>query len=219
MEIIDQYHQFEYYPKDVFTRIAQAARTCYKSEGHSKKTNKELVEMLIRSGHESVLEHVSASVRFITDKGVTHELVRHRLASFSQESTRYVNYTKNNHMQFIRPVWVDEEVLGKYNSELDMDAHFSDAELVWLQNCYYSEEDYNNLIKTYNRPPQKARQVLNNSVKTEIVVTANIRELRHILNLRCSHAAHPQIRALLWPVLKDFECEYPELFSDVAFQK
>jgi thymidylate synthase (FAD) len=180
--------------------IEQAGRTCYKSE--SKITDDSALafaKMIISRGHESVIEHVSASVKFITNRGVTHELVRHRLCSFSQESTRYVKYEGD--MEFIRPVWWSE-----------WDKPQQDC---WIASLEQAERSYSELLKRGSRPEQ-AREVLPNSLKTEIVMTANMREWRHVFKLRCSEAAHPQIRQLMRSCLAGFQKEIPVLFDNVS---
>ncbi len=214
MKVIDQYWQFENKPTNVYELLENAGRTCWKSEDKKKEGSAEdLIKKLIRMGHTSVLEHANVTVRIITDRGVTHELVRHRLASYSQESTRYCNYTQNkfdNQITFIRPVWS----LIYQESYNENPVATSLSESVWIADCLKSEEHYNKLIH-YDWPPQKARQVLNHSVKTEIVVTANMREWRHIFNLRASNAAHPQIRDLARNMLSVFCLEWPVLFNDI----
>jgi thymidylate synthase (FAD) len=153
--------------------------------------------MLLRHGHGSVIEHGVASVRFITNRGVTHELVRHRIASFSQESTRYVRY--DGQMEFIQPVWW---------------ASWSETEKkAWENAMQAAEKTYQLLLRSGSRPEQ-AREVLPNSLKTEIVMTANLREWIHVFNLRCSKASHPQIRALMLACKQGFREAIPVFFDD-----
>jgi thymidylate synthase (FAD) len=201
MKIIDQSWQWITKPTAALQTIVTAGRTCYKSEsksGVSVEEQENFVRRLIRRGHESVIEHAFATVRFITNRGVTHELVRHRLASFSQESTRYVRYDGN--MEFIRPVWWDQ---------------WNHAEReCWKHSMGQSEDAYRRLLKAGSRPEQ-AREVLPNSLKTEIVMTANLREWRHVFKLRCSLAAHPQIRELMMDCLAGFKAEVPAVFDDI----
>ena len=190
--------------------IEQAGRTCYKSEDKiTADSAQKFIEMIMKRGHLSVIEHVSASVRFITNRGVTHELVRHRLASYSQESTRYVNYSKEKHggsqITFIQPHWMDTT----------KDADGTDPKiLAWINAMASSEKAYNKLIKE-GLPPQDARGVLPIDLKTEIVMTANLREWMHVFKLRCSKAAHPQMRALMIPTLKMFQAAYPLIFDKI----
>jgi len=200
MKIIEQSWEWIQKPSLPLQLIEKAGRTCYKSE--DKITNdsaEKFVATILKSGHESVIEHVNASVKFITNRGVTHELVRHRLCAFSQESTRYVRY--DGDMEFIKPVWFD----GAAPRERDL----------FKQACKDMEIAYVTLLKTGWRPEQ-AREVLPNSLKTEIVTTCNLREWRHVLTLRCSQKAHPQIRALMLDCLKGFKKEIPILFDDIV---
>jgi thymidylate synthase (FAD) len=165
-----------------------------------------------------VIEHPVATVKFITDRGVTHELVRHRLASYSQESTRYCNYG-GDHIQFIRPIWSDIK-LGIYTApervfyDIRLDTSINTAEKIWVRGMLWAEAEYKVLLEEGWRPEQ-ARSVLPNSLKTEIVMTANLREWRHVFKLRCSKAAHPQIRELTLSCLDGFKQEIPILFDDL----
>ncbi len=198
MKITDQSWAWEQKPPaNTLEIIEQAGRVCYQSEKKiTQDTTRRFVSMILESGHHSVIEHVSASVRFITSRSVTHELVRHRLISASQESQRYVRY---NNLEVIRPAWWDEWT----GPEKDK----------WLSAMKQSEINYNKLLKLGSRPEQ-AREVLTNSLKTEIIVTANIREWLHIFRLRTSKAAHPQIRALMKDCLKNgFNKEIPGVFN------
>ena len=200
MKIIEQSWEWIQKPILSLQLIEKAGRTCYKSE--DKITNEsaaKFVNSLLKSGHESVIEHVNASVKFITNRGVTHELVRHRLCAFSQESTRYVKY--DGDMEFIKPVWWETS---------DEAPKFE-----WERAMKNAEEAYLNLLRQGWRPEQ-AREVLPNSLKTEIVVSANMREWRHIFKLRTSKAAHPQIRELMLSCLKGFRKEIPVLFDDIG---
>lgn len=188
----------------ILHRIAQAGRTCYKSTGTEDKSAS-FCQRLIKNGHESVLEHESISVRFVIDRGVSHELVRHRLCAFSQESTRYCNYSGG--VTFIIPPWVNIEP-GEYTSETINSAS------VWMCLMLAAEATYLDLLKA-GWTPQQARSVLPNSLKTEIVCTANIREWRHILKLRTAPAAHPQMREVMLPLLQEFKSILPVLFDDI----
>ena len=200
MKIIKQSWQWIQTPVLSLDIIEQAGRTCYKSKkSASEQEVIDFVSKLIKRGHMSVIEHVSASVRFITNRGVTHELVRHRLASYSQESTRYVNY-KNKGIEFIRPCW--------WESWTDRERE------VWLDSMRQAEKAYTNLLGLGSIPEQ-AREVLPNSLKTEIVMTANLREWRHVFTLRCNKRAHPQIRELMLSCLAGFKDEIPVIFNDI----
>jgi len=201
MKLIEQSYEIISLPENLLETLEQAGRTCYKSENKiTKESSPKFVKMLIDSGHHAMIEFGDIIVKFITNRGVTHEIVRHRLSSFAQESTRYVRYDKS--MEFIKPVWFDE--CTPY--DIDVFKNFLvDAELT-----------YKNLLDLGWRPEQ-AREVLPNALKTEIVWKANIREWRHIFNLRCSKASHPQIRSLLLPLLKELKEKLPVVFDDIKF--
>lgn len=188
--------------------IERAGRTCYKSEKNiTEESAKEFVKNLIKNHHEAMLEHSSLSVKFICDRGVSHELVRHRLASFAQESTRYCNYSKDkfgNELTFIKPCFWDESTDGCYTD--------------WQRAMSYAERQYLILIKN-GATPQEARSVLPNSIKTEVIMTANYREWRHFFNLRAARAtgpAHPQMEELTVPLLRELIDKIPVVFDDIA---
>lgn len=187
----------------ILKQIELAGRTCYKSEDRiTEDSAKIFVRKILDSGHHSVIEHVNITVRFICDRGVSHELVRHRLASYSQESTRYVNYSKGkfgSEITLIKPIFWSEN---------------SSEYIEWLSAMRQAEKSYMKLIESGARP-EEARSVLPNSLKTEIVATCNVREWRHILNLRCSKAAHPQMREIMLPLLSDFNQILSVLFCDI----
>jgi thymidylate synthase (FAD) len=200
---------------DTLYLIEKAGRTCYKSEDKiTAESAKKFVEMVIKRGHESVIEHSAMTVKFICDRGVTHELVRHRLCAFSQESTRYVNYKGG--CTFVIPPWIDITE-GDYPLGLHPDDRTDDiARNIWHDQCYQAEKVYKNLL-TLGWSPQQARSVLPNSTKTEIVVTTNFREWRHIFKLRCSKASHPQMRELMIPLLEDIKELIPVIFDDITY--
>lgn len=195
----------------ILENIATAGRVCYQSE--PKTDDATFVRKLIKRGHESVLEHEKISVRIICDRGVSHELVRHRIASYSQESTRYCNYSKDKfggELTFIRPQWVkrDEEI-GEWR-----DVSSSDADYMWFVSCKIAERAY--LAMLHNGwTPEQARTILPNSLKTEIVVTMNLREWRHFFRLRCDLAAHPQMREVAGMMLEEFKNAVPVVFDDI----
>src|SRR3972149_10859113 len=179
MQIINQTWEWLQKPTRVLEVIELAGRTCYKSEDRITSGSAEkFVKMIVGLGHETVIEHVSASVRFITNRGVTHELVRHRLASYSQESTRYVRYSGG--LQFIKPVWWDDP---KYSEE--QKEH-------WKNAMEYSEKAYLEALEKGDKPEQ-ARGMLPDGVKEENGVTAKRRGGSHIFALRCSKKSHPQM--------------------------
>ena len=186
--------------------IELAGRTCYKSE--NKITNdsaEEFIRNIIKRGHEAVLEHVSITAKFICDRGVSHEIVRHRIASYCQESTRYCNYSKDkfgNEITVIKPCFYEEESTG-----------FSE----WYASCKMSEIYYFALL--YEGKAEEARSVLPNSLKTEIIMTTNIREWRHFFKLRCSKAAHPQMRQIATMLFEQMKSKYPVFFEDIDIDK
>jgi len=192
--------------KDVEKYVEKIGRVCYKSEDliTDESANK-FVKGIIKSGHETVIEHVSISVRFICDRGVSHELVRHRIASFSQESTRYCNYSKDKHenqITFIEPCFWERQTPHWYE---------------WVDTMEKIEESYLRMIKN-GAQPQQARAVLPNSLKTEIVMTCNLREWRHFFKLRAlgtSGKPHPQMLELTIPLLKKFAELSPVVFGDL----
>ncbi|MEI8054534.1 MAG: FAD-dependent thymidylate synthase [bacterium] len=201
MKIIDQSWEWLQKPVLPLEIIERAGRTCYKSEKRITKGSAEkFIKTIIEFGHETVIEHASASVRFITNRGVTHELVRHRLASYSQESTRYVRYS--GEVVFINPVWWNDPSYSKAQKKN------------WLAAMQQAEKSYLEALKLGDKPEQ-AREILPHALKTEIVVTANLREWRHIFELRSSPKAHPQIRVLMLDCLKGFAREIPVVFDDL----
>ncbi len=188
---------------EILANIATAGRVCYQSEPNTSDAT--FVRKLIERGHESVLEHEKISVRIICDRGVSHEIVRHRIASYSQESTRYCNYSKDkfgNELTFIRPPWVD------------MDEPDPSLSQMWQVGMSSAELCYRRMIEL-GWTPEQARTVLPNSLKTEVVMTANIREWRHFFRLRCSPAAHPQMRQIANMMLAGFKEAVPVIFDDL----
>lgn len=212
----------------IMKSIEYAGRKCYKSEdkiSEDTSSAEELISKLIKSGHHSVLEHQGMSVEFVCDRGVSHEMVRHRIASFSQESTRYCNYSKDkfdNQVSFIIPEWCTTTEPGIYNvlflgntvaNEFALPS-LDETSMEWFYAMARAERAYNNLIAS-KWSPQQARSVLPNSLKTEIVVTANMREWRTIFTQRCASGAHPQMKELMIPLLREMKLTLPALFSDI----
>ena len=183
--------------------IEKIGRVCYKSEDkitEDGESAKKFVKMIIERGHEAMIEHSSLSVKFIVDRGVSHELVRHRIASFAQESTRYCNYSKDkfdNGVTFIKPLFFDDT---KYQR--------------WLAAMADAESAYLDLLNS-GATPQEARSVLPNSTKTEITITANYREWRNLFKLRTANAEHPQMREATIPLLKELKEKLPIIFDDI----
>lgn len=190
--------------EQVLKHLEIMARTCYQSEGTGDSGK--FIKKLIKSGHESVIEHYSVTVKFIVDRGVSHELVRHRLASFSQESTRYCNYTNN---KFGNEITVIEPLFFEYGTP---------AYEAWKTSCEGAENAYFYLVHNLGITAEKARTILPNSLKTEVVMTANLRTWRHFLKLRASgiHGIpHPQMLQVTIPLLKDFKEKLPTIFFDI----
>ena len=191
--------------------IEKIGRVCYKSEDRitdDGESAKKFVKMLISNGHEAMIEHSSLSVKFVVDRGVSHELVRHRIASFAQESTRYCNYSKDkfgNEITVILPCFFDTGMGILSNSLVYQE---------WKSACECAEERYFNLLKM-GATPQQARTVLPNSLKTEITITANYREWRNFFKLRTAEPAHPQMREITIPLLKELKTLIPIIFDDI----
>jgi thymidylate synthase (FAD) len=211
MNLIKPFYIVEGFYMDDPSAMERIGRVCYKSED---KITDDSAEKFIKARigkHESVIEHSALTVRFVCDRGVTHELVRHRLCSFSQESTRYCNY--GGGVTFIIPPWTDFKE-GEYNYGEYPDADAPSAQ--WHSNMLVAESCYKELLRK-GWTPQQARSVLPNSTKTEIVVTANFREWHHIFSLRCDKAAHPQMRELMLPLLSEVKERIPFIFDDLEF--
>lgn len=191
----------------ILKRLEQCGRVCYKSEAKITDTSAPaFVAGIIKRGHESVLEHCSFTVKFICDRGVSHEIVRHRLAAYCQESTRYCNYGKEgfgSEITVIKPCFWNENTLG---GRVKMDC--------WKIAMRDAEDAYFALLDE-GCSPQEARSVLPNSLKTEVVMTADIREWRHFLKLRCSPAAHPQMREVALILLDKVHSMIPVCFDDI----
>lgn len=206
MRVIEPSHEFleDFDGVAMLKNIERMGRICYKSEGNITETSyQKFLKNLIARGHESVIEHGKVSVLIVCDRGVSHEIVRHRIASYSQESTRYCNYSQDkfgNELTFIRPCFWTED---------------SGAYQIWKSSMEAAERDYFRLLEL-GATPQEARSVLPNSLKTEIVVTMNLREWRHFFRLRTSAAAHPQMRQTAAALLRDFQARIPVIFDDIA---
>jgi len=185
--------------KRILKNLEKWGRVCYKSEDKiTPDSAKAFVKMILKGGHESVIEHEKVTVRFICDRGVTHEIVRHRIASYSQESTRYCNY-RSLGISVIKPLFF---------------AGNKKRYRIWLEAMRACEKAYLALLED-GATAQEARSVLPNSLKTEIIVTYNLREWRHFFRMRCAKAAHPQMRELTIPLLREFQKRIPILFDDI----
>lgn len=188
----------------ILKQLEQAIRVCYKSEDRiSEDSHVKIVEKVIDSNHLSTIEHENITVRFVCNRGFTHELVRHRLASFSQESTRYCNYSKDkfgNSLTFIRPANFDIWTGLQQN--------------LWLDAMKDAEASYLAMIEA-GAKAQDARGVLPIDIKTEIVMTTNLRHWREVLKQRTSPAAHPSMRQLMVPLHEEFMRILPEIFTEL----
>jgi len=188
---------------EVLRRIELCGRVCYKSENAiTEESAQKFIRNIIKNGHESVLEHEKITVRIICDRGVSHEIVRHRNASYSQESTRYCNYSNakfDGELSFIKPCFWEEE-----------DSNFTAWKNV-MQEC---EKTYLKMTEN-GATAQEAKSILPNSLKTEIVVTMNLREWRHFFRLRTADKAHPQMREITIPLLKQLQKQIPVIFDDI----
>lgn len=189
--------------QEILQHIEQIGRVCYKSEDRiTEDSCSPFVKMLIDRGHEAMIEHFSFSVKFICDRGVSHELVRHRLASWAQESTRYCNYGNDDEgCTFIAPCFWEEG-----------SAHYK----TWQQAMEFAETVYLMMLD-HKAQPQQARSVLPNSLKTEVIMTANLREWRHFFKLRTAKSAHPQMQEITRPLLTELQGLIPEVFDDIRY--
>ena len=191
--------------KQMLKNIEEAGRLCYKSENLIKEDSAEkFIANIIARGHESVIEHEKITALITCDRGVTHEIVRHRIASYSQESTRYCNYSKNkfgNELTFIKPYFWAED---------------SDKYKIWLESMAAVEKAYMQLLEL-GATPEEARSILPNSLKTDIFVTMNLREWRHFFKLRVHEASHPQMREIARPMLDHFKQLLPVVFDDINY--
>lgn len=201
VEVLDELNGDE-----IIRKIEKIGRVCYKSE--EKITNQSsmvFISNILKNGHESVIEHEKVSIRFICDRGVSHEIVRHRIASYSQESTRYCNYSKDKfgkEITVIKPLFWEEDC-NEYK--------------IWYDAMLHSEQAYQKLMQMGVKP-QEARSILPNSLKTEIVVTMNLREWRHFFRLRTAPNAHPQMREIACMALDRLRQEIPIIFDDIVEQ-
>ena len=194
-------------PRDIILRqLERCGRVCYKSEDKiTEESASKFVKGLVKSGHEAMIEHFFLTVKFICDRGVSHEIVRHRIASYAQESTRYCNYGKEGfggEITVIYPLFLEEGTRGWD---------------IWKESCEAAEKAYFDLLD-WGCSPQEARSVLPNSLKTEIIVTMNLREWRHFFKLRAIGTTgnpHPQMREVALPLLREMKEVLPEVFGDL----
>jgi thymidylate synthase (FAD) len=212
--------------QEILKTIEKVARTCYKSEDKiDEQSAEKMVKSLISRGHEAMIEFFDITVKFTCDRGVSHEIVRHRLASYAQESTRYCNYSKDKfdgQITYIIPSWMDDYLptdnayCGNDDAWWNTFKDINDPKLLWLNSMQVAENNYIQLLKL-GWQPQQARAVLPNSLKTEINVKMNLREWRHFFRLRCAPAAHPQMRELAIPLLENLKMSVPIIFDDIIY--
>lgn len=188
----------------ILRHIERCGRVCYKSGDKVKEGSAHrFIQSIIRNGHESVLEHYSITVYIVCDRGVMAELTRHRIASFSVESSRYCNYSKDkfgNEITVIEPCfWQDKPEMRD----------------TWEAACTAAEAAYFCFLE-HGAKPEEARSVLPMSLKTEVVMTANLREWRTVFSLRADKHAHPQMRQIMIPLLYEFADKIPAVFDDIA---
>ena len=183
---------------EICKKLEQIGRICYKSEKYiTKDSYIKFIQKLIKNNHLSIIEHHSITIKVICDRAISHEIVRHRIGSYSMESTRYVNY--KDEMEFIEPCFWKED-----KSKME----------IWKVAMAEAEKRYQALIGLFATPEQ-ARSILPHSLKTEIIITYNLREWLHFLDLRCSKFAHPQIREIALLILWEMKKQIPVIFDDL----
>lgn len=220
MKIINPKIEVEQYdPIKIMKNIERACRTCYRSEGLiTEDSYKNLIKNCINRGHESVLEHEKITIRMTCDVGVYKDLTRHRFGSFSIESTRYCNYGKDkfeNEIKFIKPVFYEESIT-EVNYEGRANTLEENKTALWYHTMKNIEKNYIDMSKL-GCTPDEMRMILPHSTAAEVTMTANIREWRHILDLRTKKMTHPAIRQLLIPLLLKFQEDMPELFENIEY--
>ena len=235
MKIIKPKVELEFITPNALKFIEKIGRTCYCSfDKITEESAEKFCKMIKTRNHMSVLEHASATFRLTTDRGVTHEVVRHRIASYSQESTRYIDYNKKFGANFIEPAWIinseysitDDMINRIENTQYTVKHILNDDTIdnitkqiyVFILACYQSEQNYNAMINL-GATPQNARAVLINALKTELVMTANFREWLHFLDLRTSTAAHPDMRIIANQIGNILNSKYPIIFEQTFAQE
>lgn len=200
--------QEQEFDRDILPKLERYARVCYKSENKmTSEGDPDFLKRILRNGHESIIEHEKITAMFIVDRGISHEIVRHRVgAAYTQESTRYCRYNQNkfgNEITVIEPYFFMDD---------------QNAYEHWSAACLAAEKGYMELLAV-GRSAQEARSVLPTCLKTEIVVTYNLREWRHFFRLRCDAAAHPQMRQVAIPLLLFFKEKLPVIFGDIPYDE
>lgn len=222
MKIIDPMIEVENYDGiKIMKNIERACRTCYRSEGNiTDDSYKNLLKNCINRGHESVLEHEKITIRMICDIGVYKDLTRHRFGSFSIESTRYCAYSKdkfNNEIKFIKPLFFNDK---NPDELIDQDEIKNSLRTKYWKECMENIEcAYLQMSRIEGTVPDQLRMILPHSTASQVTMTANIREWKHILELRANSHAHPAIQQLLIPLLLKFKEDMPEIFDDVNYNE
>lgn len=189
----------------VLKHIEKCGRTCYQSyqnETEDTTSAKNMIQMLIKMGHESVLEHFLITIKAKIDVGNYKDLTRHRHASFSIESTRFCNYSKGkfgNELTVIQPCNIDKDS-GIYH--------------IWIKTMNDIEKAYMDMSALGAKPDQ-LRMILPHSLAAEVTMSANLREWRHIFKMRCQKAAHPSVRQIMLKTLNEFHNRIPAVFDDL----
>ena len=206
MKLVDPYFDIltKINGEEILKFLEKCGRTCYKSEDKiTEDSARKLIKAIIASGHESVIEHFVITVKFICDIGFYKDITRHRMASFSVESTRYCNYSKGKfggELTFIKPVNIE---LGTKEYE------------IWKKCMEDIEKHYLDMAHL-SATPDMLRMMLPHSTAASVICTANLREWRHILKLRSSKRAHPSIYSLMRNLLKEFQQKIPIIFDDIV---
>lgn len=221
MILVKPSYEIEYIPENLFEDLELYARNCYKSEDKiTEDSGKKFIKSIIEKGHLSILRHKQITVRFICSRAVSHQLVRHGLAHFLQESQRYCNYNKKNdgNVTFIIPHWANylsgKAAIRTDDSAVDALHEYMDVQEFWLYGMQLAEDNYKRLLKLGCKP-EEAREVLPNSTKTEVIVTANIEEWIHIFKQRASPHADKAMQQLMYPLLEEFKKEIPIIFDNI----
>lgn len=199
--------------EDILKKLEKIGRVCYKSEDKITEDSAEtFIRNILKRGHESVIEHESITLRITCDRGVTHEIVRHRVASYSQESTRYCNYANDKFGSQISVIDIATGFSYDLNTEKDQKKY-----RIWNEAMEYAEKKYFEMLEA-GATPQEARSILPNSLKTEIVMTMNLREWRHFIRLRLAGGAHPQMREVTAVIYELFKEKLPVFVENLEIK-
>jgi len=220
MLLVKPSFKIEYIPENLYTDLELFGRNCYKSEDRiTLESATKFMDMIVNDKHHySILRHKQATVRFICSRGTSHQLVRHGLAHFLQESQRYCNYSKKNNGEivYVIPFYLHDAIPeGVYHNESEININPpSNGARVWLSQVLQAEESYHTLVKQ-GWKPERARGILPNDAKTEVILTANLEEWRHIFKQRADSHADESMQWLMYPLLAEFKKEMPIIFDDI----